>query len=107
MKLTEVIEMFAIFGFTENAIRQGLAKFEDTAQAYDILKEALKLRWEFIEDTYPDDEIESMEPTYCILMGLTMVSRLRKSDRQREKVRATVRNTQDKVRNRTRRTQEQ
>jgi hypothetical protein len=91
MKLQEIIEMLAEFGFEEAYVRRALAAGDSAFNAFEAVKTSLQLRWGDMCQELSVDEQKRLRPIYDRLMGITMKARTTKAG-QRAEAKAKVRN---------------
>jgi hypothetical protein len=70
MKLAEVIELLQKFGFVEEHIRQGLVRGDSFFNAWEAMKNALKIRWDGMNQMESADKLAELRPHYDRLMRL-------------------------------------
>lgn len=83
--LTEVIEMFGEFGFTEREVRTALGAGDNAHNAFEGLKLQLEIKWGEINVERGMETIEKLAPIRDRLLKIKMKSRKTKKAAKAEK----------------------
>lgn len=106
MKLAEIVELFAKFGFHEERIRAALGMGEDPFSAFEGLKALLTMRWGEMNQTESIDKLKELRPIYAQLQRIKLTSVRTQRDVERENEERTntiTENLEDRMRERRRR----
>jgi hypothetical protein len=95
-KLTEVIEMFGEFGFSESEVRRSLAAGDSAHNAFEGLKILLELRWADMNQELSMDRLKDLKPKYQVLMSLKMTAR-KTTTQKRAQQKNEVKNLTEKL----------
>lgn len=85
MKLNEIIEMFAKFGFVEEHIRTALGAGESPFNAFEGLKALLEAKWAEMNQTESINKLKELKPIYERLMKIKLISARTQKDVERER----------------------
>lgn len=82
--LTDIIDMFGEFGFTETDVRSSLAVGDSAHNAFEGLKARLQIKWAELGQELSADQQRELRLTYDRLMTITMTARTTTASKRAE-----------------------